>query len=66
MALLPQLRSGYEKGERMKILAVIAIILAMITGLGIVTFVWAMAWLTFEDTRAGKAITEKIIERINK
>ena len=50
----------------MKILAAIAIILAMITGLGIVVLVWAMAWLTFEDTRTGKAITEKIIERINK
>ena len=50
----------------MKILAVIAIILGFITDAGIVGFVWAMAWLTFEDTRTGKAITEKIIERINK
>lgn len=50
----------------MKILAAIAIILGLITAVGIVVFVWAMAWMTFEDTRTGKAITEKIIERINK
>lgn len=50
----------------MKILAVIAIILGLITAVGIVAFVWAMAWLAFEDTKTGKAITEKIIERINK
>lgn len=50
----------------MKILMAIALILAFIAVIGIVCFVWAMAWLTFEDTRTGKAITEKIIERINK
>lgn len=50
----------------MKILAVIAIILALIAGFGIVCLFYAMAWLTFEETETGRAITEKIIERINK
>lgn len=43
----------------MKILMAIAVI-------GIVCLLWAMVWYMFEDTRIWKAITEKIIERINK
>lgn len=50
----------------MKILAVIVIIMALLIGLGLTCLAWAMAWMTFEDTRVGRAITEKIIERINK
>lgn len=64
--LLPQLRSGHEKGEIMKILAVIAIILAMITGLGIMCCVWVIAWLGFESTEIGQAITDKVKEKLGK
>ena len=50
----------------MKILMAIALIFAFIAVIGVVCLLWAMAWHTLEDTRAGKAITEKMIERINK
>ena len=50
----------------MKILIAIALILAFVAVIGIVCLLWATVWYTFEDTKAGKAITEKIIERINK
>ena len=50
----------------MKILAVIAIILAMITGLGIMCCVWVIAWLGFEATEIGQAITDKVKEKLSK
>lgn len=50
----------------MKILIAIALILAFIAVIGIVCLLWALVWYTFEDTKVGRAITEKIIERINK
>lgn len=50
----------------MKILAAIGIIIAMIAAIGVVFLFWAMAWLTFEETETGRAITQKIIERTNK
>lgn len=50
----------------MKILAVIGIALALIAALGLVCLLWAVSFLVFEDTQVGRAITQKIIERINK
>ena len=50
----------------MKILAVIAIILAVITGLGVMCCVWVIAWLGFETTEIGEAITGKVKERLRR
>ena len=50
----------------MKILAVIAIILALITAVGIACCVWVIAWLGFEATEIGQAITDKVKEKLGK
>lgn len=50
----------------MKILAVIGIALAFIAALGVTCIIWAIAWLSFEDTRIGHEITERIFERLRR
>ena len=44
----------------MKELAVIAIIMAFIAGIGVTCIIWAIAWLSFEATKIGQEITETI------
>lgn len=48
----------------MKALAVIAIIMAFIAGIGVVCIIWVIAWLGFEETKLGHEITEKIREKL--
>lgn len=48
----------------MKALAVIAIILALIAAIGVVCIIWVIAWLSFEETKIGHAITNKVEERL--
>ena len=50
----------------MKILAVIGIMLAFIAAVGVMCIIWAISWLSFEDTRIGHEIAERISERLRK
>ena len=50
----------------MKALAVIAIIMAFIAGIGVVCIIWVIAWLGFEGTEIGREITETIKAKLRR